>query len=230
MEKIVVYASTRNMYQYLPMAIGSLLRHNPDAYALVIAEDAYIDSINHPQVTVIPFEPYISHYFKKDGPNFNTHWTYMSLVRLCLPKILNNSKCLWLDTDTIVVGSLDELFNTNMERKIFASVMEPRILLDEDNPHPYCNSGVTLMNLDLIRELHLDDKMLELINTEKFQFPDQDVMNIVSRGRMEYLHPKWNFSPSTSNLFEPKIIHFTFKKIWDDDYVKLWREYYKEKL
>lgn len=230
MERIAVYAATRNMYKYLPMTIGSLLRSNPKTCVLVIAEDEYIDTLQHPNVVIIPFHPYCSKLLDEKGPNYNSHWTHMTLARLCLPKILHHSRCLWLDVDTIVLDNLDELFSLNMDKKVLAGVMEPRKLIEEENPRPYWNAGVMLMNLDLIRELHLDDKILELINTKKFRFPDQDVLNIISRGRMEYLHPQWNVSPSTANTAKPKIVHFTFKKIWDDPYVKLWKEFYKERL
>ena len=45
MERIAVYAATRNMYKYLPMTIGSLLRSNPKTCVLVIAEDEWRDGL-----------------------------------------------------------------------------------------------------------------------------------------------------------------------------------------
>lgn len=229
MEKVVVYAATRELYKYLPMAIGSLLEYNPDASVLVIAEDSYIDTIIDNRVRVLDYK-YISKYLNPNGPNFNGHFTYMSLIRLALSKFIMNSRCLWLDVDTLVVDNLDDLFETDMTNKAVASVMEPRNLNIDGSIRPYINSGVSLFNLDLIRELKLDDKMLEMINTEWYPWPDQDVINSVCMGRIKYLDPKYNISPSTTLMFKPKIIHFTWKKIWDDPYVKLWQRFYKERL
>lgn len=229
MEKVVVYGATRNMYKYLPMAIGSLLEYNPDASVLVIAEDDYIDTIQHPQVRVVNYS-LISEYLDPNGPNFHGHFTYMSLVRLCMSKFIMNKRALWLDVDTLVVDNLDDLFETDMTNKAVASVMEPRNLQIDGEARPYINSGVTLFNLELIRELKLDDLMLEMINTVQRPYADQDVINTICRGRIKYLDPKYNISPSTTLMFKPKIIHFTFLKIWDDDYVKLWRRFYRERL
>lgn len=229
MQKIIVYSATRNLYKYLPMAIGSVFEYNPDATVLVIAEDSYIDSLEDKRIKVINYNN-ISEYLDPNGPNFGGHFTYMTLVRLCLSKFIMNSRVLWLDVDTLVMDSLDELFEMDMTNKAVASVMEPKNLHMNGEVRPYINSGVSLFNLDYIREHKLDDKMIEMVNTVKSPYPDQDVINCICKGRIKYLHPKFNISPSTTNLFKPVILHFTFRKIWDDPYVKLWQKFYKERI
>ena len=47
---LVVYAATRNLYQYLPMAVGSLLRHNPNWKVLIYCEDDSIDTLQDDRV------------------------------------------------------------------------------------------------------------------------------------------------------------------------------------
>ena len=238
MEKIVVYATTRNMYKYLPMAIGSLLKYNPDVKVLVIAEDDYIDTINDSRITLLNYHR-LPQWLDPQGPNYNTCWTYMALIRLFLPKLLKADMILWLDVDTIVLSDLTPLFQEDMTNKCIAAVIEPHLKNQEKELiRPYINTGVLLMNLKLIRELKLDDQMLNIINTQKFWLPDQDVFNIVCKFRIKYLDPKWNFSPSTVRGFpllkylngQPKIIHFTVAKIWDHPYVKLWNLFYQERL
>lgn len=229
-KKVVVYAATRKLYKYLPMAIGSLFRYNPDAFVLVIAEDSYIDTLEDHRVTIVNYKD-LPEFLDPNGPNFKGHFTYMSLVRLFLSKIIEEKRALWLDVDTLVLGSLDELFEMDMTNKAVASVMEPRNLNIGEEIRPYINSGVTLFNLEYIREHKLDDQMLKMINTLQRDYADQDVINHVCRGRIKYLDPKFNTSPSTGGIITvPIIMHFTLKKIWDDPYVKLWRDFYIERL
>ena len=87
--------------------------------------------------------------------DFDTNgWNPIVLARLLLDKLLPNNleKVLYLDGDTIVRGSLKELWNTNLKNNAIAASIEPTI--DKKRKEnlglkncPYYNAGVLLINL-----------------------------------------------------------------------------------
>ena len=98
---IVVYAATRNLYPYLKVAISSLLAFHKDARVIVLAED---DDIGLP-VEVINVSG--QDYYRADGPNSDSIFTYMAAMRLLYVDLLPDvDRVIQLDVDTIVCDSL----------------------------------------------------------------------------------------------------------------------------
>lgn len=232
---LAVYAATKNLYWYLPTTIGSLLRHNPTWRVLVYCEDDNIETLNDPRVTIVNINT-VNFPIDKDNANMNTHFTYMTILRCLLPRLLpQEDRILWIDVDTCVLGSLQELENMDMSRKAVGGVIEniqPVRGAPPDFQGLYINSGVLLMNLSFIRQYNFDKKWIEILNSRDFTFPDQDVINLVCRGFVKFLDVRYNYSPSTVviELPNPKIYHYTWRKIWDDSYVIMWRKNYIKTL
>lgn len=232
---LAVYAATRNLYWYLPTTIGSLLRHNPDWRVLVYCEDDAIDTLDDPRVSFVNMNN-VETLIKNNNPNANTHFGPFTLIRCYLPKFLpNESKVLWIDVDTCITESLKELDLLDLTGKAVAGVMEnhqpvPGAPLDFQGI--YINAGVLLMNLDFIREQKFDDVWLNLLSTRIFNYPDQDAINLTCKGYVTYLNVEYNYSPSTiiEVRSNPKIIHYTYQKIWDNPNVIFWRQNYIKKL
>ena len=59
-------------------------------------------------------------------------------------------------------------------------------------PGTYINSGFLVMNLQLLRKDNLVDRFMEALHTGHLQFPDQDVLNMVCKGRILGLPPYYN--------------------------------------
>lgn len=102
-----------------------------------------------------------------------------------LPDTLN--RVLYLDPDLIVNGSILPLYRTPMEGYYFAAATHIRsflhkvnsMRLDMDDDSPYINSGVMLMNLELLRnEQNLEDVFC-FIEKHKSMLvlPDQDIIS-----------------------------------------------------
>jgi lipopolysaccharide biosynthesis glycosyltransferase len=55
---------------------------------------------------------------------------------------------------------------------------------------------------------------------EKPMLPDQDVLNLVCKERVRFIHPSWNCMEWMAKPERPhvKILHFTEKKPWDFRY------------
>ncbi len=102
-----------------------------------------------------------------------------------LPRDLE--RVLYLDPDLIVNGSVLPLYETDMREYYFAAASHiGEILrvfnsfrLDMDEGGPYVNSGVMLMNLELLRREQDIDEVFRFISLYKsrLMLPDQDIIS-----------------------------------------------------
>lgn len=244
---VVVYTTSHTVDQYLPTALNSLFIHNPDAFVYIIAEDDKIDCIKRTtNIQIIPKNA-IPDFPLTTGPNCNAK--PMQMVRCWLPKILKEDKVLYLDIDTLVLGSLDNLWNMDIEDCAIAAWPEDRdanLIMDWCMPprtrmkySKYINSGVVLFNLKFIREHNIDNKWFSILKTSKLPLPDQDAINLSCDGHIKYLDTIYNFGninyKNTCSIEEAKIYHMLNYKFWNNQnsnykYFYLWPKYYTQIL
>ena len=144
-------------------------------------------------------------YFPADGANFNSRWTYMTLMRLALPELLpDEHRVLWLDCDTVVIKDISELFDIDLEGNYFGAVEEPG---RSKRPFIYHNTGVLLIDLDALRDGKYK-QLIKLSNGFKMDFPDQDAVNIACQHEIKEISAIYNSCPWTAELPDAKIIHF----------------------
>ena len=128
------------------------------------------------------------------GENPVTMW-----LRTFLPELVPDvSRMLYLDGDTLVVDDLAPLWQTDIEDHYVAAVTnvwepwnEPYATEKLGIPR-YFNSGVLLMNLDLMRRDDSPRALLEVARSQEMPWGDQDALNIVLGERRVELHPRWN--------------------------------------
>jgi len=240
----VVYASDQRLYQYLPMAINSLLIHNPDAKVYVFADDDKIDVLSPDKATIIN-SSVAKHYIKETSPQYNYYLPAATFIRLWLADLLKEDRVLWLDVDTICTGSLDDLWKLDIGADNYiAGVYDkgaPIFNLELDVEY-YINAGVMLMDLWKWRELGLVERARRLANNMKWRFGDQDIVNVLCDKHIYRLSSRYNYSRVTysENARNPVIWHFASHpklwEIWDlvpTDYpelMELWEKYYVESL
>ena len=210
MRRVAVYAGTRNVYGMMAAAAKSLLAHtHMDMVYFLIEDDDFPEALPGPIVTFnVTFGGMNARkLFDPNGPNFNSQWTWMSLVRLVLPYLLELEKrVLWLDVDTIVEQDIGELFDRDLAGNYVAMVEEP---IRSKYPFQYHNAGVMLMDLDALRRDGIMWKWLRLINREPFTAKDQDVINLICQGEILTLGPEWNSAGHiTQNAEDPYIRHY----------------------
>lgn len=186
-----------------------------------------------------------------DGFPVLEHFSKDMYYRLFLPWLLIDcDKVLYIDVDTMVRADIEKFYN-NMpnDNSLLVAVpemdlrvrSEGKIRLDLDDCE-YFNSGVQLLFLDKIRAVYkLDDftkKIVSIVNAYTIQCPDQDVMNIVYKGRITAASKFWNYGATNSIVYKilhrkelkkAKIVHFTrSKKPWMNNYVLFYLfEYWK---
>lgn len=166
---------------------------------------------------------------------------YRLFIPLLLPTTI--SKALYIDSDMIVVDTLQPLWETDITHYPVAASIDRihddiRVYnrLGDHLTNGYYNSGMLLMNLDIWRKEGLTKKILEFVaaNAENCLYPDQDGINCVLAGRIKKVPFKYNYISFQSledvyvrkelheELFEaaknPAIIHFIgLPKPWYQD-------------
>lgn len=137
-------------------------------------------------------------------PNINTRIPRAAYFRLYLTELLPQTieKVLYLDGDTIVRHSLDELWNADLSCFALAAVPDMRTgTIDRYNRlrYPstmgYFNSGVLLINLKFWRDNQVLKVFTDYISSHRDDIfaHDQDVLNYVFRGLKKHLPIKYNF-------------------------------------
>ena len=138
-------------------------------------------------------------------------------------------KGVYIDSDTILMGDIGELFDIELsEDEVLAAMVDPKVTVIQefrdyvDNavgvPHDeYVNSGVMLMDFKKMRRIHYLSEMVDLI--EKYNAdlvaPDQDYLNVILKGKIKHLDPRWNTEPSDDLPKGTKLVHFNlFNKPW----------------
>lgn len=174
---------------------------------------------------------------------------YRILAFELLPKDVH--RALWLDSDIIINGNIRSFYDTEI-KDVYAIVCKgcnqsgiKRLLLNEN--HIYFNSGVILFNLEKIRNDFKVSDFIECIsyNKERLLTPDQDVLNILFQGNINYADEKiynnetfgdYVLSKEKMNILKTKtkIIHFNGPtKPWDPHGVnwadKFWWRYEKKR-
>lgn len=185
------------------------------------------------------------------------HFTVEIYFRLAMQDIMANyDKVIYLDSDLIVNDDIAKLFFEPIGENYVGAVQDVdsagcykgfdsdrkkyfEKILKMKNPYAYFNSGVLVMNLNKFREKFTSEYILTLAESEKFIFPDQDVLNILCEGHVYYLDESWNtlmnhknsensriavaklaphqiYSNYLKARTHPKIIHFAgYQKPWE---------------
>lgn len=158
-------------------------------------------------------------------------------------------KAIYIDSDIIVPGDISELYDTDMHDNLIGVVTDGSV---NDVPElqrymteslglklgDYFNSGMLLMNMKELRNVHLAEHFLYLLNKYHFDCvaPDQDYLNSMCYGKIEYLDSCWDAMPNRNKpeIENPKIIHYNlFDKPWcydDIQYQDYFWEYAKQSV
>ena len=154
---------------------------------------------------------------------------YRSFIAPLFPQY---NKAVYLDSDTILVDDIAELYDTNLEDNMIGACVDPKVeavpefreYVDKAVGVPYqeyVNSGVLLLDLKKLRKIHYVSQLIRMINEFDADLvaPDQDYLNVICRGQILHLDQKWNMQPVKGNLpDDTKLIHFNlFKKPWHYD-------------
>lgn len=195
------------------------------------------------------------HLYKKGFPVTTTAIFKFDLPSL-LPKL---DKVLYLDGDIIVQHGLQNLYKTDIN-SVYAGVISDyrgqtlkgnyKSRLNTNNKI-YFNSGVLLLNLDLMRKDNISEKLLDYRINGINYYMDQDAFNMVFAEKIKVLSFNYNFQmtcwrfmtkeqlqeyyhlPGVNDKYEyiknAVILHYTAEKPWiyyDGKCSEIWMHYF----
>lgn len=172
-----------------------------------------------------------------------------ALYKFILPYILNeHNSALYIDSDTLILNDLSDIFEKNFLSN-FAYVTEDLIGTQIHEEHKrintknYFNSGVMYLNLKKMRLLHIPEQMINMkLNKKNIKYMDQDVFNICFSNRVIYINNYYNYMTTNNRLDKKvfnkhfpefsarkiKILHYTYKKPWNENSVAMAAYWYEE--
>ena len=176
----------------------------PDAYYKSVFDINY-DKLSNKGIKVLFFDFDNITYGLENADIFSGSKT--AYARLFLPNIIEDDRLLYLDCDTLVNGSLTDLWNLNMDNAYVAGVQDmvvPHIRTGIGLTHSdvYLNSGVLLMNIRKMQCDNLQQKFVAYIEEMNGSVPchDQGVINHVCAGYIKVL-------PAEFNVMTPMMYH-----------------------
>lgn len=164
--------------------------------------------------------------------------------RLMIPWLIPHiDKIIYSDVDVIFKTSLRDLYQIGLEGKLVAGAlpnsekgwvsMKKYFSKLGVNYKGYINSGILLINSKLQRDEGLRLKYDQL-SGKKFLYQDQDIINIVCKGRIAYFDKRFNLRPdyyaTSEDLSDNVVIHYAGDKPWNAftyAWAQWWMPYFK---
>ena len=226
----ILYCGDINIIDGLIISIISLLKHTKKSLHIYVLTMKYENEVKKytsmPKDYIERLDKYVKEYNKDNfvtliditnivneclpEANINTKFTPFCMLRLYADQIKElPSKILYLDNDVVCLKNPKELYeidNSNYEVVGVLDYYGKRIYKKNIFKEDYINSGVLLLNLDLIKETGLFEKTRKKCKKVKMLLPDQSAINM-------YLKHKLIVDDKFNNQHEitPKTVfrHFT---------------------
>ena len=224
----IAYASNDGYARHLAVSLYSMLEHNADAKELIVyvlsagMSREYQDRLKQigaefgRTLTVIELGDLKERFdYQIDTRGFDiSAMTRLFSAGVLPPEV---KKALYLDCDTVVLGSLKGLWETDLAGNLVGMVMEPTVYteikaaIDLQQKEAYYNSGVLLMDLDGWRREQVQNQFMEFYSRKNGQLfaCDQDTLNGVLKGRIKTIPPKYNFFTNYRYFRYETLVHAT---------------------
>ncbi|HEM3632016.1 TPA: glycosyltransferase [Streptococcus suis] len=146
-------------------------------------------------------------------------------LRLLLPLLLPHlDRIIYIDTDILVVNSLEELWNFDLRGACLGAIKDRAFILRKNswpyyflpqNAENYFNAGVLLLDLEILRQHSVMERVIEfsIWNAENLLMADQDALNYCLGNSVSYLDDRYNyvvqnFTSSPRSVEEVTLIHY----------------------
>lgn len=168
------------------------------------------------------------------GFTLKGNWTSAVYYRLFFPILLKEkcNKLLYLDSDTIVVNSLQPFFDIDLGKYPVAAVPDNYVktqpLLGIEKEGDYFNSGVLLIDINIWNKQEISEKAFHFLeqNPKKIKFVDQCALNAVllnnwykleKNYNLLYSYIPWKLPRKQHNeyLKDKFVIHYTLQRPWN---------------
>lgn len=191
--KIHLIANMNNKYIYASLvSINSVLRNTNKnrtniVYHILCPDDLLRRNINKLKSLLFKYPSNLEMIFYNMGNLFNRfrriRFTQVAFYRLLTPLFIPVDRVIYLDSDVLAFDDLYEMYNLNFENNYVLGYLDP---LSHGTDYlglkteKYINSGVLLLNLDLIRKNNKYYEIISMLNHyKKLENNDQTVINYV---------------------------------------------------
>lgn len=210
----VLYAADNNYAPFLGVSVFSLLENNKDIDKITIY--AVLDNVSddNKKKLVQLIDDYKRELIIVDAAEFNAlmeklgvpkyRGSYATHFRKFFHMIIKDDveSLLYIDSDSIVTGSLKPLLNLNMGDACAGVVLDAlgqkyKQLIGFAAEETYFNAGVTFIHVPNWKKNNCTDSLMDHIKNVRSKYcnPDQDLFNFVLRGKTIVLPPEYNFMP-----------------------------------
>ncbi len=240
----VFFASDRNYLPYLAVAIASLSEHANKKYRYnvrILSDDLTKESLSgvirdlKPNVSISVFgvADRIAGIKKELALRLRDYYSDAIYYRIFISEMFPTlDRAVYLDSDVVLTTDVAKLYFTNIGDNLLGAVTDESVMSEEifksyvkshvkmKRAEDYFNSGVLIMNLDLMRNEGIKDQFIKLLCKYNFKTvaPDQDYLNFLCRGRIHYLEGGWNKHAIAENKLDSDklyLMHFNmFNKPW----------------
>ena len=208
--KAAVYTGTRNLYPDMVPAVKSLLINSDVERVYLLIEDEEFPYYLPECVETIDVSK--QQYFRPDGPNMKSRFTYMAMMRATLCHLFPDlDRILSMDVDTIVEGNISDVWYLPIDDCYFAASMEP---LRTTKTFMYTNIGVCLYNLEKLRDGKAD-RVIQELNRNPYRWLEQDVMNNLCQGEIYDMPSEYNANNWVQPCAIQRIIHYAAIRQWN---------------
>lgn len=201
----LMFTLDSNYIPHLKVCIKSIMRfpvkEGWDIYILTdhidesfrkLAED--IDKNQNARAHLIEVDDILFKKFPETG-RYSKVVYYRIFAASILPE--NIDRVLYLDPDIVVINPLDSLYNMDFDGNYYIACSHTKAVLTElnrlrlgiNNEAPYINSGVMMMNLELLRKEQTMKEVIEYVKKRGkfFVLPDQDVITALYGERVRII-------------------------------------------
>lgn len=220
----ILYCCDNNYAPYCGVSMVSLLENNADADNItvyVVSDHISEENLDKMREQVRSYGPgrelkiidgvqYIQHLREMNVMPYRGSNAYC--LRLFFTSFIGPEvrRLLYLDCDTIVTSSLQEMFGLKMENEAAAVVLDSlssgyKELLGFQKEDNYFNSGMILFDVCNWKKHHCDEKLRELMGDPNNHYPntDQDFLNLLLRDIKLVIGPQYNFQ-ATHQVYSDK--------------------------
>lgn len=250
----IVTAADNNYADFAGITINSIIINaNPvDNYDIVILTNNITDEKIRDILTLIQGRSnfsirflYVNSIMEQLDIKVSDNYKIVTYYRLLLQQLMQKySKVLYVDSDIIINSNIKELWSVDIEGYFIGATYDMLIsawqnydsgmqayfeALGINNPGKYIQAGVILFNIYELNKNFDKNLLIQKACRERYIFADQDLLNILCKGRIKYFDLAWdvlnlsdegynlcdNYLPEDlreefySALDNPKIIHYT---------------------
>ncbi|MDG1190232.1 MAG: glycosyltransferase family 8 protein [Flavobacteriales bacterium] len=215
----IVFCLNKSYLKYFHIAITSLYFHSQKKVINLYVISADITSNDIKELSINYSVNLISVSLDRFKTfEVNEHLSIETYFRLLIPELIEEDKCLYLDSDIVINGDVESLYNTEISSYLLAAVPERpsphlnnKLSLPQDNK--YFNAGVLLLNLKKLRKENVFNKAVDYIREcpNSITYHDQCAINWATYGSVLHLGTKYNVTKSFVNhstYAAAVVIHF----------------------